>query len=449
MRKISLLLVFVIMLSIVLSSCGKKKDPEDVYELWERIDEQMSELKSYKMDMSINVNCTIDGVRIELEGTSSTEISNFNNKKLYLHEQMTINTKADEKHLSTTNRMLRFADGVMYVTNEQDGKYSYLSSELSAEEFRDYYSDTNEEYNFDPMDASTKTMEKGEDLTWKITAEKFGRERVDELWGIFGLDTLGVEVDDVSMYVLADEKFRVTEIKMDFISNSQQSSVISMLVKFSNFNSVEKTDTEYPMCKEVDDARVIKWISSGIKDLSDAENGEFNVLTCTKVYDDLGKEIEKYTKDETCNIRFENDDDGVELTADISDGENTMNIRYSKKVLKVTVDKKTETQYVNEEYGQQLLDAFIGLCVFDEYTVRDVEKTADGVYKLECVVPESEKKTFADLITSVGDIYMSHEVYYVAAFKDGKLKELEYHIIVNGTSHEYTVVKSVDFDPEE
>jgi hypothetical protein len=222
-----------------------------------------------------------------------------------------------------------------------------------------------------------------------------------------------------------------------------------MLIKFSNFNSVEKTDTEYPMCKEVDDARVIKWISSGIKDLSDAENGEFNVLTCTKVYDDLGKEIEKYTKDETCNIRFENDDDGVELTADISDGENTTNIKYSNKVLKVTVDKKTETQYVNEEYGQQLLDAFIGLCVFDEYTVRDVEKTADGVYKLECVVPESEKKTFADLITSVGDIYMSHEVYYVAAFKDGKLKELEYHIIVNGTSHEYTVVKSVDFDPEE
>jgi hypothetical protein len=240
---------------------------------------------------------------------------------------MTINTKADEKHFSTTNRMLRFADGVMYVTNEQDGKYSYLSSELSANEFRDYYSATNEETNFDLTDANTTTMEKGEDLTWKITAEKFGRESVDELFGMFGLDTLEVEVDDVSMYVLADEKFRVTEIKMDFISNSQQSSVISMLIKFSNFNSVEKTDTEYPMCKEVDDARVIKWISSGIKDLSDAENGEFNVLTCTKVYDDLGKEIEKYTKDETCNIRFENDDDGVELTADISDGENTTNIK--------------------------------------------------------------------------------------------------------------------------
>ena len=31
MRKISLLLVFAIMLSIVLSSCGKKKDPEDVF----------------------------------------------------------------------------------------------------------------------------------------------------------------------------------------------------------------------------------------------------------------------------------------------------------------------------------------------------------------------------------------------------------------------------------
>jgi hypothetical protein len=75
MKKTALLLVIVLLLSMALSSCDviwQVVKPKDAEALWERVDEKMSDLKSYRVEVEADISFEYMGSEVEGEMSMTT-----------------------------------------------------------------------------------------------------------------------------------------------------------------------------------------------------------------------------------------------------------------------------------------------------------------------------------------------------------------------------------------
>lgn len=430
MKKTALLSVIVMVLSLALTSCSMF-EPRTPEKLWEKIEKKMDKLDSYSAKLSATIELEVAGVKITGEETGESIVILRGDGIEYAYESVTSEmTAAGET--TTSDKLIVYDEGKMYVANVNDKDHSRIYSDISASDFKDYLFD-NTSFEFSPEGAATTSITKNDDSTWKLSCSDYDEEHIDEMIGKIGLDTsLGIRIEDISFYAIADDKYRATEIGVDIYAGTSDKPILSMVIEYSDFNEAEKKSFAKENFTEVDEARIAGWINTGMNELLGQQTGSFT-LDVTHYLS--SSPIPAYS--ETDEITFA-DNNGVyeyEIEATISGAVYVIEYKGGKQTIKSNYQVQTNTQ--TDQEAKLYITSLLNSSGFAPQYVADVKLLEDGKYRIDCKV--ADVSAYKQIASALGSGYTGYELYLIAEMDGDDLVSLESYLTVKSATGNYKI----------
>ncbi len=449
MKKIVLLLITVLMLSMTLSSCGiiwQFSDPADAEELWERIDKQMGSLRSYSAQLEADYSYDVGDTKMtgKYVGNAVYVSDLFGNlKHAYESSEMTMQINGEEY---TAENLIAYDGGWMYIRNGINTDRSSIRSAITREEFEEFLSGK-EGVDYSPRGAENTEIIKNEDSTVELICSGFGEQRRNEIAESFGFagDVLGVKINDVKIHTVADRWFRVTEISVEIFADSAETPVACVKASYGDFNKAKAEEINPDRFNEVDDARVVDVVYDKLQNVFFEDEGKVSTSLKQKIiYNAQPSEAYMYT--EADEISFTNKDGSFSFRMVSAYDGNTLTTEFKDGIWKTYSATQTEQAERTDAEARSAITSIINAGGYERVYVRDVEKVGEGKYRI--VAKMQDDSQLERIMESMEDTYVGHDFYFDASIEDGELTSLEGKLIVHGALYTYELTTLVSFDTE-
>lgn len=444
MKRIALLLVMVILLSMALSSCEVAwmvVAPKDAEELWERIDEKMDDLKSYRSEAVAAISFEYSGIKVDGEMEMTVvSIGSENDNDPYFYDRSTMNIDIGGTTV-TADELTAYEDGEMYLCRNSDDRYSRIFSKLSFEGFLDYYFDSEVNFDISPEGAKVTTLKRFDVLKWELSYSDFEEERLEEILEQVDfdefVDEMKLEISDIAVELKTDERYSVSEMTVNFIDENHDAPVISVSVNYSNFDSAERVEFFKQEYTEVDDARVSGWVSDYLDDVIDSESVEFTLYTEQSVTVYASNNRTSTSRSiERDEVRFANSTESFTygIEAETEDQNISIDYKNGSQVIRVGDTKQTYTQQEND--ARNFIKELMNTSGFSIYDVRDIWKIGANMYRIYLNIRDDSQ--YRELAKAMKVGYQSTELYIEVTMDGEDVKIITTYITVKGRNNYVT-----------
>lgn len=444
-KRILCLFVCLLLAVLVTVSCNnepKVSDPESAQELYDRIDEQMSALTSYRVDMDMKMTFFISGIEVVGEGTGYT-IEDLNLEgDYYFYTETTTTVTAESLSMNQTQKnMEAYYRGNYFISNEKDGTSQKLYSAMSAEQAKEFHLESELDTLDLIKDCTTKEFSKNEDGTWELSCSGYTKAAIDKISEEMGLDgnTLSVEVMDMKMVMLADASYRAKQIKIDFVfEETKQMPTVSITADYSQYNEAISTTNSLNTedYTQVDDIRVLDDIEDLLEELGESESVKFTLDLKQLVRASDGKQLSVYTEEN--KISCGEGDAGYFYDIDAYINKTQYDISYQNGKQTVKSGSQSQENAQSEQEAREWILSLINAANYAPEIVTNVEDKGDGVYKLTCGnLDTSEYENF--FAGSGGKLSTVNQTITVT-IKDGRIVSILSSVLAKGTITSYGTV---------
>ena len=461
MKKIFVLL-FCLATLIVFSSCRNSGGVMD------KISKAMDGAASYEVDGVLDITAIYAGQPMTVKSATKEIYSKNEGEELYYY------SKAD---VEVTNRYQTTQSSALEAFNEGEYFFSYklgddskrLYSECTEKEFLKYSAKASEFSNiFSGYD--TFSSVKNEDGGYEVKLEKYDAKIINSLNSSCGfpLEKDGGVIEDITVTIIADSRYHIKEITVDYLFSNIYFSGSEKMV-FSSYGSAEKiTDAINPRYyTSVDDATIVPLLTTLINARVEEDEGSLAVTTFSK-FSTMG--VESTNSVET-DATYGYEDGKYHFTAKTK---TTTKTKTQPSVLGTkTEEKTTKTSYKNgvrteddqkrdstdssaRAFIRDLIDPF----AFPAYNVKSIIKTdnEDGTvtYTINIdTVATGVLAVLKELYSSFDARFSSASVTLEVVLKDYELTAINYkiesegEIVYNGVHHfgaDITVTTSTVFE---
>ena len=428
-------------------------DPKSAQELYDKIDEQMSALDSFKMDMSANMTFFISGYEVNGEITGYSFENVKSNDDYYFYTETTTKMTAPELNMDQTLKSAEaYYSGNYFIFNEQEGITQKLYSPMTAEEANKHRSESELDTLDLIKDCATKNFEKRDDGTWELKCSGYTKTAIEKISENMALDNdlLFTEVMDMNLVLEADTDYLATQIKMDFVfEETQNIPVVSITADYSQHNQAidmpDSLNTEN--YTKVDNILMLNDIQKMLEDRCESESGMFTLDIQESVENAEGSLLSSYIEDN--DITFGEGNNGYFYEIDtVINNKNKYNVSYTNGKQTVATGSQSQDNVQTEQEAREWITSLINSVKYDAMMVTDIKNKGDGEYKLTCIVTDtSAYETF--FINNNGKLTSVNKTITVT-IKDDRIVKIWCYIQADGeapshgTLTVYTI-QTVDF----
>ena len=448
MKRIALLLVVIIALSMVLSSCGLISSlikPDTAEAAWNIANLAMSAQKNFQVDTRADISITVMGSKYEQETSGRSIVINSFGKGLYLYDYNEGSVFVDNRLSYSMESSVAYVDGRVYVCNGLDDNYSKLTAQMSKRDFLDFYTSEESDINaLSPEGAEHSTFERKDDGEIEVAYTGFSRKRVNEIVEFVGLDIYSVDTvfTDASIKLVLDTKNRIDELTVKLYADSN-SPAVTVSMEYSEYKSADRADFDTEGFVEVVDPTVPQKFADALADELELDESKFSITTTETVLKKDGTEVE--STEVTNRVSLRNEDGNFFYRIDSYSGEEEtyVDYRYGHQRLYVG-GLMTEKADQTEAEAKALISSLVNNLNFDTSMVKDLERLADGGYKLECRV--ADEKSLRQLMATIGAVYQSYEFTVTVQMSDKGLEHIESSLTIYGQNFDYILETTHNFD---
>ena len=458
MKKTALLLTFVLILSMALSSCASiLPKPKDADKLWKKVEKAMVSLDSYELYQFVDISHGKDEEHIEATVRDHIIVKkNFNSVKYY-HQSGHSKISVANSTTVINEHTLAFDGENIYKSNTYEGRSSKLYSKITEKEFTEFYQGFSR-VEIPSLEAQEKSFTKNDDSTYTIKFSDFEQSVIDELVEGIGLNEISEDLKIVDLCIegLIDKEYRINELKMELYKESMNIPTVTIKLKYGSFNSAKEEEIDESEYDEVTDVRIVTYIRDAITKMKSAESGEFlfdedrnyfskgiaagertNISNVS--YDVKFKNGEKFeydialksVKDEKLNSATTSYKDGKVLTKDNNTG-------------------RTVTEKSTDAKARQTVNSILNAFILVDYDVKDIRQVDDGVYRIDSYYMDVAFLEAA--VSSLRDRYLSYSYYFLVYMDCEDISKIEIYLDVEGDKHivsTYGVLELKSYGEEE
>lgn len=448
MKRIALLLVVIIALSMLLSSCGLISSlikPDTAEAAWNIANLAMSTQKNYQIDKRADISITVMGSKYEQQTSGRSIVINSLGNGLYLYDYNEGSVYLDNRLLYSMERSIAYVDGRVYVCNGLGDNYSKLTAQMSKRDFIDFYTSEESDINaLSPEGAEHSAFERKDDGETEVAYSGFSRKRVDEIVEFVGLDIYGVDTvfTDASIKLVLDTKNRIDELTVKLYADSN-SPAVTVSMEYSEYKSADRADFDTEGFVEVVDPTVPQKFADALVDELELDESKFSITTTETVLKKDGTEVE--STEVTNGVRLSNEDGNFFYRIYSYSGEEETYVDYGYGQQRLYVGGvMTEKADQTEAEAKALISSLVNNLNFDTSMVKDLERLADGGYKLECRV--ADENSLKRLMATIGAVYQSYEFTVTVQMSDKGLEHIESSLTIYGQNFDYILETTHNFD---
>lgn len=429
-----------VLLILTLVSCKKGEEneeteekfvPETAIELWEKIDETMSGTSRWEEKNAADISLNMQGYRIEMS-MEGFAIRYNTEDEVYAYRYAKTQVECAELSVDeTTEAIEAYYNGKAYISNISDGKTQKLCSEMTAEKFFET-SDTLDD--IDMTDCTKAEFSTEDDGSYKLNFSGYTKKTVSSF-----LDELGLvdiedynEIVDMEISLTADEDFRVDEMELSLVFESEDAlniPVFSMTIEYSKYGEAEPNYEEIKTEEytEVDDISVLDDVTDGLLEIEDAVNGKFTVQIEQR-YSIAGQK-NTYTEKDTVSYGVQNGAFYLDLISK-QDG-STFKITCKNGVFTIEQDGESQSGNISDREAKSYVTGLLNVINFDGKLVTDIVKTGEGIYKFN--LGDGNLAEYESTLDSVEGKIDSMKQEMVITFSGEKIVKIEDLVEIEGT----------------
>ena len=443
MKRIALLALLLVV-SLIFSSCQVLwlvVEPKDADDLWGRIDKVMTKEASGRIDATMKMNFTYEGIEVEAEsqlllvmiGTDESE--DF----YYYQKDETVMEMAGSK--IETEQYLVYDEGKAYVSEKSDNKTSRIYSSLTPKEFYDYATDEATDFNITPDGAGVKGMSRYDGKKWELEFSNFEKDALDRIIEQLKLDSLeesmGIVISDVAVTITTDEKYRVDKMSIDFISESYDEPVISLDMTWSQYDSAKKVYIDKREYTEVDDVRIAKWVDNYLNEVIDRERVDFSLYMDQKVMKGSAT-YSSYVERDKVTYKNKNDKFTYDISAELNGQEYSIEYVWGTQTVRV-LDQTHRTDQTEDE-ARSFIKSLMNSAQFSPSLVTNILEISTNRYRI--YLQPADVSEYRQLMLNLSDTYEDCEIFIEVVLDGEEVNSIETYIKINGIS--YTCIIEAD-----
>ncbi|MBQ8696561.1 MAG: hypothetical protein IJ519_02470, partial [Clostridia bacterium] len=445
----------VLLLCGALCSCGRVetptsgateapevKEPESAEQIWEKVDEVMSAVKSYEykstmqltyyyMGMRCDVSSIGNGVRCELEDD------------YYEYSDDRTDMRCDELSAEETRQSVEaYSDGKMYISNTVGDAAQRFCSPITYEEYGEESESLLDQ--FDVLDCKDKSFVKGEDGGYTLSFSGYTKKAVrDFLDGGMSEDDFGADILDLEISITVDAEFHAKVFTINVVFDVDEDDTLAPVMTMeSTYSGFGTTEPNYDQLKteeytEIDDVRILDDVSECLDDFLSAKSGEF-VVDSSQTISVMGEEDVYREKDE---VSFSEENGGFIYDVAIESSDGDGNVSYK--------NGTQDVVYAGEEYSQAQTDAeareFIDSLLeveYDSVRVSGIEVGEDGTYIFTVEHPDGSY--YESYFESIGVEYTSMTQTFTVTMDGEELRKISNDTVVYGVYNDVASTEPVE-----
>lgn len=466
MKRLSLLLFIVMALSLMLSSCHviwRVVEPKDEVALYKRIDKMMDKADSYRASLDGKIAFEYEGVRVEgtLDGTNiiigSPEDEDF---YFYIENSLDMTVGGTAQSIGVYES-IAYDGGKIYTCSGEDGRQSYLCSDLGAEEFYGFISGNDIDLELSPELGGKREMKKLDEGGWELSFSELSDGDLEDVLEQLSLDVvrdqMDVRVDDISVLIRTDEYFRVDNMLLDFSSDGVDEPVISLKITYSGYGTVQQKQINKEEYTEVPDSRIVKWIDNSLNEAMSAERTKFTLYTRHSATVKAGYQQNSNSSVETDRITFYNRDGKFEYSVEADVEGVVTKIEYEDGIQTVTGKNFSQQTEQSEAEARAFITSLLNCSGYTPAAVESMTEIGEGVYRISLDV--SRTSEYRQLMQSAGFSYSGNSGLNIEVTMDGEdVISIRSLVVINGSKNigssntytcEYTIEQNMRFITEE
>lgn len=436
-KKSLALTVAILFICISLTSCGIfQKKPETAEELWNRIDETMTNLTSYEANISLDMSYEIESKKFTAKG-NGTLITIKENDDLYYYNSMVTEISCPELSIDQKSTSVKaYDDGAMFISNKSEGIDQNLSAKTDREAF--LKAQENSGMDFDFNDSSKSEFDQDDDKSWELSFWGFDSDTLAATANEMGFSDIisDASLEDIIVTVYADKDFKVFLMDVDFIFKPEKTGApvptVSAEADYGKFNEASEIDIEKDKFTQVDNLLILEDIDNMLNDIYNNTDGLVTLnITQASYYDGKKKSSSKETDSITYGKK-----DGKYSHRIVSkiNGVNTATIKYANGSQTVSSSGKTQSASLTEFEAKLFLRQLINTPKYDSSLVSNVTNNGNGVYKITLI--EADPSLYENLAANITSTSATVEFTVV----DGKITLINSDIKLSGTSSKTSTV---------
>ena len=448
MKKSYMLLSFVLLIALTLTSCvgvpqnntsqtlteqKNLSEPQTATELWERIDDTMNALDSYEATVSSRITAYNEGYEVTATITGNAAQSGMQSGNFYSYNYAKTTVRILELQVKMDNKVTEvFKDGKVYISNVGNDVESKLCSPMTMEEYKKYSEDNNI-LDYDIQDCTSKSFTKNEDNTWSLNFSGYTNKVMHSLVDHFGMeDVFNAEMLDMEVSIEADEAFRALKFDCTFVFDTEEGDEnipqMTITSKYSSFNEFVPdpeaiNESEF---QEIEDIRILGDISDKMNDIRNAKEGSFELEIEQKVT--FAGDSSHYKEKDTVKYGKKNGAFYYDITAMVDDA--SFKILYEKGLQTIIQDGETTSAPQTSEEAEEFIWSLINSSQYNKNYVTNMISDGDGVYEIVC--EKADSNAFASLFVAMGARYESGKQTFRIFMKNGKLEKIESEAALSG-----------------
>ena len=451
MKKIALILVTVLSLTFVLTSCDSAlasflDKPETAEELWEKVNFKMGKLLSYELDTAIDISHGTGDERFFMQATEHSVFERSVEDIEYYYSASHVKTRVGQGKTQQNTRVLAFDGEKMFFSSSYNGEYSNLYSPVDSKEFAEFIANETTEF-LTPEEATEKSFLENEDGTYSLTLSEFEEGDVERFINSVGFSerSMGFKIVDISVEADIDEKYRIKNISYSFFEKNGKEPTITMKFEYSNFNSASREELDTSGFTEVYDVKILEFIRDELYEIVDAPSKRFDINVSEKTVTKDGKGTENVHYKESDKVRLMNGKDGIQFDIGADINGTYFNIGFY--LDRITYGQGFQTQYElmtkpeAKAYIAQILDSYEP----ETYTVTDITKIGDDTYRIDCTYPTASE--LDSLMASIGDTCEEYSFYYIIEVDEKELRGVSVYIEIGGKLCDYKIERELYIHP--
>ncbi len=443
MKKLTSLLCVLLSVLLLLTLVSCKKDggeeedgeekfvPKTAIELWEKIDETMTNTDRWEETDTMAVDLNMNGYRIQM--SMEGFIINYDTEdEVYYYRYGKTEMKCAELSLEETAEAVEaYYNGKAYISNISEDITQKLCSEMTAEKFFET-SDTLDD--IDMTDCTTAEFSAKDDGSYELNFSGYTKKTVASFLKELDLSDIEQynEIVDMEISVTADEKFRALKMGFSLVFESDdalQTPVFNVTTEYSKFGEAEPNYEEIKTEEytEVDDISVLEDAEDSLFEIPNATSGKFTVQIDQKFSVDGQKETS--SEKDTVSYGVQNGAFYLDLTS--KQGGVTTRIAYKNGTMTITQGDQSDSGPVSDEVAKSYVTQLLNMSRFDSKLVTDIEKTGEGVYKFD--MGDGNRAVYEDALQDIEAEIDSISQQTVITFEDDKIVKIEDLVEIEGT----------------
>ena len=443
MKRIALLALLLVV-SLIFSSCQVLwlvVEPKDADDLWGRIDKVMTDLSSSRIDATMEMKFTYEGLEVEAESNLLlVAISNVDSEDFYYYQKSKTVMEIAGSEIETEEYLV-YDEGKAYVSEKSDNKTSRIYSSLTSKEFYDYATDEATDFNITPDGAGVKGMSRYDGKKWELEFSNFEKDALDRIIEQLKLDSLeesmGIVISDVAVTITTDEKYRVDKMSIDFISESYDEPVISLDMTWSQYDSAKKVYIDKREYTEVDDVRIAKWVDNYLNEVIDRERVDFSLYMDQKVMKGSAT-YSSYVERDKVTYKNKNDKFTYDISAELNGQDYSIEYVWGTQTVRV-LDQTHRTDQTEDE-ARSFIKSLMNSAQFSPSLVTNILEISNNRYRI--YLQPADVSEYRQLMLNLSDTYEDCEIFIEVVLDGEEVNSIETYIKINGIS--YTCIIEAD-----